>query len=49
MSCVIEPLYFGKFADFEKSRFTMSKDIGQIIEVAILAYLIRLDNGKIII
>jgi len=41
MKITITPLYFGKFEDFEKSRFTHQKDVGTKLDVAILAYLIR--------
>lgn len=46
MGCLIKPLYFGKFKDFEKSRFTMTKDVGMMIDVAVLAYLVECADGK---
>ncbi len=49
MKCTITPLYFGKFKKFEKSRFTLTKDTGLIIEVAILAYLIKKDDELILV
>lgn len=41
MNCTITPLYFGRFKDFEKSRFTLSKDVGLLMDVAVLAYLVK--------
>lgn len=46
MGCTIKPLYFGYFKDFDKSRFTMSKDVGVFLDVAVLAYLVRTSEGK---
>jgi N-acyl homoserine lactone hydrolase len=49
MSCSIKPLYFGYFKDFDKSRFTMTMDIGVYLDVAILAYLVQTNDGKIVL
>lgn len=45
----IIPLYFGKFENFSKNRFTMTKDAGVFMDVAILAYLIKYKNEYILV
>ncbi len=49
MNCTITPLYFGRFKDFEKSRFTLSKDVGVLLDVAVLAYLVREGDRLILV
>jgi N-acyl homoserine lactone hydrolase len=49
MKCTIAPLYFGQFKNFEKSRFTLSKDVGVLIDVAILAYLVKRGDELILV
>ncbi len=45
----IEPICFGYFKDFEQSKFTFSRNFGKMIQVPLLAWAVKSEDGILLV